>query len=38
MEMKRNDSEGFVLDFPNLRLLQSVEDVITNHKPTGLNE
>jgi hypothetical protein len=38
MEMKRNDSEGFVLDFPNLRLLQSIEDVITNHKPTGLNE
>jgi len=38
MEMKRNDSEGFVLDFPNLRLLQSIEDVITNHKPTDLNK
>lgn len=38
MEMKRNDSEGFVLDFPNLRLLHSIEDVIKNHKPTDLNK
>ena len=38
MEMKRNDSEGFVLDFPNLRLLHSIEDVIKNHEPTDLNK
>jgi stress response protein SCP2 len=38
MEMKRNDSKGFVLDFPNLRLLHSIEDVIKNHEPTDLNK
>ena len=38
MEMKRNDSKGFVLDFPNLRLLHSMEDVIKNHTPTDLNK
>ena len=38
MEMKRNDSKGFVLDFPNLRLLHSIEDVIKNHEPTNLNK
>ena len=38
MEMKRNDSEGFVLDFPNLRLLHSIEDVIKNHKPIDINK
>ena len=36
--MKRNDSKGFVLDFPNLRLLHSIEDVIKNHEPTDLNK
>jgi len=38
MEMKRNDNKGFVLDFPNLRLLHSMEDVIKNHTPTDLNK
>ena len=38
MEMKRSDNKGFVLDFPNLRLLHSMEDVIKNHTPTDLNK
>ena len=38
MEMKRNDRKGFVLDFPNLRHLHSMEDVIKNHTPTDLNK
>jgi stress response protein SCP2 len=36
MQLCKHEQNGFLLEYPNLKLSQSIEDFIKNHEPTDL--
>jgi hypothetical protein len=34
MQLRKHKQKEFLLEFPNLKLSQSIEDFIKNHEPT----
>jgi hypothetical protein len=36
MQLRKHEQNGFWLEYPNLKLSQSIEDFIKNHEPTDL--